>query len=423
MTQDPFEEEARRRAEEIDRTDADRLEAIAEDEEPKYALPIGKPLDPQAAEEIIREEFGILQKVAKPRMENYLEEIYKKAAHDLESAGLPVPEARALPPRIGSWEPGNNKQDLQSMRFEMEAERALHLGKPVPSHDDELRQLHLKLNKAHVAYQRSGDASLLVAIADLKTQYERRQREIKQEQSRTKADERRDEEKQAEEHTEDCVRVTYPSSHDDCAQHGWPCEMEDWMNFADKRWPQKPSWSEEPKKVPGIQEVLRQDASMANHENSCMRFTHDISARCLVHDWPISGTLWDGGRYLDRALADRKRDHAKYCPSRSEDRSTCAPHGWPVEDPKREAKEVAHEVSCLRLAAPTSLLCTEHGWRVRPSAWRHERTKDARELSREESGHLVHCVDKAMDLTRKCSRHNWPKDPAEWDLHLARKGK
>jgi hypothetical protein len=74
-------------------------------------------------------------------------------------------------PGIGGWRPGQHKPEThEHIRFEIEAERALFMGKPVPT-DPELRQMHLKLNDMHRAYQRTGDTAMLIAIADLQAEY------------------------------------------------------------------------------------------------------------------------------------------------------------------------------------------------------------------------------------------------------------
>lgn len=74
--------------------------------------------------------------------------------------------------RVGGWQAGKDGQDHEALRFEIEAERALFLGKPVPT-DKELAAKHLELSALHVAYQKSGDASLLIGIADLSAEYKR----------------------------------------------------------------------------------------------------------------------------------------------------------------------------------------------------------------------------------------------------------
>jgi hypothetical protein len=77
---------------------------------------------------------------------------------------------------VGGWRAGDNKQEHQAVRFEIEAERALHLGKPLPK-DEGLRQMHLELNELHSAYQKTGDRALLIEIAELTAQYDAAKRE------------------------------------------------------------------------------------------------------------------------------------------------------------------------------------------------------------------------------------------------------
>lgn len=78
-----------------------------------------------------------------------------------------------LYPRIGGWQAGKDKQELQSLRFEIEADRALFLGKGAPAKADEkLRTMHESLAALHMAYQKSGDPSMLIGIADMTTRYE-----------------------------------------------------------------------------------------------------------------------------------------------------------------------------------------------------------------------------------------------------------
>jgi hypothetical protein len=74
--------------------------------------------------------------------------------------------------RVGGWQAGKEGQDHEALRFEIEAERALFLGKPVPT-DKELAAKHLELAALHAAYQKSGDPSLLIGIADLGAEYKR----------------------------------------------------------------------------------------------------------------------------------------------------------------------------------------------------------------------------------------------------------
>lgn len=73
--------------------------------------------------------------------------------------------------RIGGWNVGDPDQTHQAVRFEIEAERALFLGKPTPK-DEKLAVMHQALADLHSAYQRTGDTSLLIAIADQSAKYQ-----------------------------------------------------------------------------------------------------------------------------------------------------------------------------------------------------------------------------------------------------------
>jgi hypothetical protein len=76
-------------------------------------------------------------------------------------------------PRIGGWTPGRHKPEThEGLLFELEAERAMFLGKGAPKDPDpDLQALHQELHQLHVTYQRTGDRSLLLPIADLTARY------------------------------------------------------------------------------------------------------------------------------------------------------------------------------------------------------------------------------------------------------------
>jgi hypothetical protein len=195
--EDPFEEESRRRAEVVDRTEKDRLGAFAAEEKS------------QTLAEALQESAQVREEERDPR----------------------------LPPRIGAWEPGNSKQELQSLRFEIEAERALFLGTPVPQHDEKLKDLHQKLVLLHMAYQHSGDPSVLIGIADLKVRYEKCEAQMSANVVREKTLRQMDRARlDADVHTDECTTTTSSKAYGDCERHGWPVDWEEWEGYAQDRW-------------------------------------------------------------------------------------------------------------------------------------------------------------------------------------------
>jgi hypothetical protein len=75
--------------------------------------------------------------------------------------------------RIGGWTPGAHPAEThEALVFEIEADRALFMGKPAPKDPDpDLQALHQELHQLHSTFQRTGDRSLLLPIADLTARY------------------------------------------------------------------------------------------------------------------------------------------------------------------------------------------------------------------------------------------------------------
>lgn len=86
-------------------------------------------------------------------------------------------ERRRGPETIGGWNLRNDRPFAErdpkeaTLRFEIEADRALFLGKPVPT-DPELAAKHQKLAELHARYQTTSDPSLLIGIADMQAEYQ-----------------------------------------------------------------------------------------------------------------------------------------------------------------------------------------------------------------------------------------------------------
>jgi hypothetical protein len=148
---DPFEHERLRRNDLIAREEQARMRALDAEEAP----PGGKAR--RLSDQFSDNPFRIAA----------LPDSRRAAAEERLRASV---ENAAKPVTLGGWEAGNASQEHQRLRFEIEADRALFLGKPVPTQPD-LARMHRELDALHVAYQRSGDPSLLIGIADMKARY------------------------------------------------------------------------------------------------------------------------------------------------------------------------------------------------------------------------------------------------------------
>lgn len=158
MSDDPFaDEEQRREALFQEVTFEDLHELQAED------IEVGKKQHQDALDELTD-----IKKTPTQRIEDILRKTKVQTYGDWEAEER---EAKRNHAAIGGWSAGNDKQEHQSVRFEIEAERALFLGKPVPT-DPELAAKHASLAALHVRYQKTGDPSLLIGIADMQAEYQ-----------------------------------------------------------------------------------------------------------------------------------------------------------------------------------------------------------------------------------------------------------
>lgn len=172
---DPIEIEQRRRAAAIELTNRERLKALGESDLPSK----GEDSDRQVVPEGLDPSATVLNiRAVREDMERRLD-----AALQLQTPMM-VEWADGSPRfvQIGGWQAGNNDQDLQSTRFEIEAERALFLGRGAPpvAFGSELQLLHASLSEMHSRYQRTGDPSMLIGIADMTAQYNKAMAEIAQ---------------------------------------------------------------------------------------------------------------------------------------------------------------------------------------------------------------------------------------------------
>jgi hypothetical protein len=202
-SEDPFEAEQARRNRALEQDEKERLMALIEDELPVdrigdgltksgktwmslYGVGATSRLDiihlalaTEANNEAVRQQEQARWDAAMRPLPADLKGAYERIVHEQQARideeqkeREEEEEQNRLFPRIGGWQAGNSHQDLQSARFEIEAERALFLGKPAPTQDEKLAALHKSLSDLHLAYQKSGDASLLLGIADMTTKYQ-----------------------------------------------------------------------------------------------------------------------------------------------------------------------------------------------------------------------------------------------------------
>lgn len=200
---DPFEEEQRRRREQIERVDRERLRELAAEEAKTNPLAdaysdafqqvqdaigdraemISLAIDHKLTSEwksgrlSWRDDLAVSAEEVMGRT-NYEKwfDLWTRPPIKQDEWIVDIPDDEEIDrryPRIGGWQAGNNDQTHQALRFEIEAERALFLGKPAPTGDEELAAMHQVLDNLHSTYQRTGNQDLLIAIADQTERYNR----------------------------------------------------------------------------------------------------------------------------------------------------------------------------------------------------------------------------------------------------------
>jgi hypothetical protein len=183
-------------------------------------------------------------------------------------------------PGIGGWNPGQHKPEThEALRFEIEAERALFLGKPVPT-DPALRDMHEDLRNLHAAYQRTGDKSLLIPIAELSAKYSAGAAE--QEKGRwSQAIKDR-----IQDHEGKC-RIF--SQVDTCLLHSWPVADPWWAIKKAELLKQGGGNGEDPSREWRRQGIL--ESKIEVHERDCMAVF--MMGNCGAHLWPVGVVGWD----------------------------------------------------------------------------------------------------------------------------------